>query len=48
MESDGTYKKVSAKGKPIRAQERLYRQAKEAARTRQPALEFRPLTKPAE
>jgi polyphosphate kinase len=48
MESDGTYKKVSAKGQPFRAQERLYQKAREAARTRQPALEFRPLTKPAE
>jgi polyphosphate kinase len=48
MDSDGTYKKVSAKGQPLRAQERLYQQARESARTRQPALEFRPLTKPAE
>ena len=48
MESDGAYKKVAAKGEPVRSQERLYQQARESARTRQPALDFRPLTKPAE
>jgi hypothetical protein len=33
---------------PVRAQERLYQEAVEAAKARQPIQEFRPLTRPAE
>ena len=51
MQADGTYNKVTAprdKAQLVRAQEVLYQQARDAARTRQPVQEFRPLTKPAE
>ncbi|MFB3893096.1 MAG: polyphosphate kinase 1 [Phycisphaerae bacterium] len=45
---DGRYRPVAAKGPTIRAQERFYEEAVEAARPRTPTMEFRPLTKPAE
>lgn len=46
---DGTYVPVSRKGKPVRAQQRFYEEAVEAARGEgQPVLEFRPLARPAE
>jgi len=45
---DGLYKPVSRKGPPVRAQERFYSEAVEAARVRQPVQEFRPMMRPAE
>jgi polyphosphate kinase len=46
---DGTYERVRGKGAPVRAQEKLYLGAVEAARAaKTPATRFRPLTRPEE
>ena len=45
--SDGTYQPVDGKGKSIRAQEQLYREAVAAATAvGQPATSFQPMTRP--
>jgi len=44
---DGTYERVAAKGKPVRAQEKFYNDAVEAARAAErPATQFQPLARP--
>ena len=49
MLPDGTYERVERDGKPVRAQEKFYRDAVEAAGTAQKtAVRFQPLTRPAE
>jgi len=48
MSSDGQYKNVPKGRRPARAQEQLYQEAVEAARSRGPVQEFRPLMRPAE
>ncbi len=45
--ADGTYERVVRRGRRVRAQERLYEEAAEAARlASQPVERFRPLTRP--
>jgi polyphosphate kinase len=45
---DGTYEPVPREGPPLRAQEKLYADAVEAARAARPTPRFRPLTRPAD
>lgn len=46
---DGTYERARGKGPPVRAQEKFYLEAVEAARAgRAPVTRFRPLTRPEE
>ncbi|MBM4033987.1 MAG: polyphosphate kinase 1 [Planctomycetes bacterium] len=49
LQPDGSWVPVRRRGKPIRAQQRLYQEAVEAARAADRApLQFRPITRPAE
>jgi polyphosphate kinase len=48
LRADGTYEPVPAEGKPVRAQEALYREAVEAAKAGAAKVRFRPLTRPKE